>query len=133
MGKSRGTDSEAKNRSICKRFYVTEAEDQQIEQLCQRVSQSRYFRSRVLVREMPRPKEIVPQMNRETFVHLAAIRSSLKEISRAMSRALKQGESSMITSAQLERLWQLEGVILDLQRQLKHTEEAGHDWQDHEE
>lgn len=117
-------DTDAKHRSICKKFYVTAEEDQQIQQLCQGVNQSRYFRSCVLNRAVPRPKAIVPQDNREAIVHLAAIRSSLKKIARTMS--------STMTSADLERLRQLEEVILDVQRQLKQSGEVGHDWEDFE-
>ena len=133
MGNSLEANLGSTSRSILKRFYVTAEEDQQIEQLCQGVSQSRYFRSRVLAREMPRPKAIVPQINREAFVHLTGIRHSLKRIANAMTAPATQGEGSIIASADWEKLRQLEGLIVDLQRQLKHSEEAGHDWQDHEE
>ncbi|NEQ25235.1 MAG: hypothetical protein F6K28_40415 [Microcoleus sp. SIO2G3] len=131
---------ESKARSICKRFYVNAAEERSIQERCQGVNQSHFFRACVLDRAIPRPRAIIPQVNRDTYVQLASLRSTINQIARALNSTLKQQGNSILSPAdlekltqQLEKLTQWEGVMTNLQRQLKLMEAGGDDREAHEE
>lgn len=98
-------------RTIAKRFYLTEAEDQQLELLCQGVSLSAFVRAKVFSASVPRPRPIVPQINRETYVLLAGLRNSCNQMAKAINTAAQRNEGLPLTQDYLDQLGRLEGLL----------------------
>ena len=121
-------------RTIRKIFYVSPEEDQQIANLCQRGSQSRYFRTKVLGKSIPRPRPVTPQINRQTYALLAHIRRDIKQASNKIALAVSQGQASSLTSSDLEIFTRIEAQLVDIQQQLNlvnsQTGGSHDDWQD---
>ncbi|MEP0872937.1 hypothetical protein NDA01_24270 [Trichocoleus desertorum AS-A10] len=129
-------DSELhQRRTIAKRFYVTEAEERQLEELRQGVTLSAFVRAKVFGSGIPRPRAIAPQINREAYVQLAQLRANCNQMAKAMNIAAKQNGDLLLTAAYLEQLERLEKLLVEIGLQLssgKHTnqEETKHDWED---
>jgi hypothetical protein len=118
-------ESELKERrTICKRFYVTEAEDQQLEDLCQGVSLSAFVRAKVFGTGIPRPRPIVPQINRESYIHLTSLRANCNQIARAVNTAAKQNRELPLTQAYLNQLKHLEALLVSIGLQLNQGQDA---------
>lgn len=121
-------------RTICKKFYVSATEDQAIQNLRQGVKESSYFRSKVLGKAIPRPRPVIPQINRDTYIHIAGIRSNINQITKAINIAAKEGRSLLLSEAHLDELKQLESLLVQVQLQLSQANntagEASDDWQD---
>lgn len=107
-----------KRRTIPKRFYVDEVEDQQIDELRQGVSLSAFVRSRVLGTSY-RPRSIVPQINREAYLHLTKLSSNCNQMTRAINAAAQQNRSLPLTQAYLDQLEQLKILIVEIGQQLR--------------
>lgn len=105
-------------RTIRKTFYVTPQENRQIERLRQGVNQSRYFRAKVLGRDIPRPRPTSPQINRQAYVHLADIRGHIKQAANDINLAVSQGLTPPLTPSDLELFKRLDAQLLDIQQQL---------------
>lgn len=113
-----------KQRTICKRFYVTEEEDLQLEELRQGIGLSAFVRSKVLGSGIPRPRPIVPQINREAYIHLTNLRANCNQITRAVNTAAKQGKPLPLTQAYLSQLEQLEELLVEIGLQLNQGRDA---------
>lgn len=120
-------------RTIRKTFYVTPQEDRQIAHLCQGVNQSRYFRTKVLGKDTPRPRPTTPQINRQAYAHLADIRRHIKQAANNINLAVSQGQTSALTPSELELFRRLDARLIDIQQQLNpaNLQRGGSDdWQD---
>ncbi len=111
-------------RTICKRFYVTEAEDQRLDELRQGVSLSAFVRAKVFGSGIPRPRQIVPQINREAYIHLANLRSNCNQIAKAVNTAAKQNQALPLTQAYLDQLRQLEELLVEVGLQLSQANDV---------
>jgi hypothetical protein len=128
-------ESELKERrTICKRFYVSEEEDQRLEELRQGVGLSAFVRAKVFGSGIPRPRTIVPQINREAYIHLASLRANCNQIARAVNTAAKQGRDLPLTQAYLDQLARLEELLVEVGLQLSQGKDTNrspeHDWED---
>ena len=101
-----------KRRTICKRFYVTEEEDLRLEELRQGVGLSSFVRAKVFGAGIPRPRPIVPQINREAYIHLTNLRANCNQIAKVVNTAAKQGKKLPLTQAYLSQLERLEALLL---------------------
>lgn len=106
-----------KRRTISKHFYVSEAEDRQIEELRQGVNFSAFVRAKILGSPY-RPRPIVPQINREACVDLANLRSNCNQIARTINAAAKQGKSLPLTQDYLDQLQRIESRLDEISLQL---------------
>lgn len=105
-------------RTICKRFYLTEQEDKQLEELRQGIGLSAFVRAKVFGSGIFRPRPIVPQINREAYIHLANLRANCNQIAKAVNSAAKQGKDLPLTQAYLDQLAQIEKLLVDIGLQL---------------
>lgn len=112
-----------KRRTICKRFYLTEEEDKRLEELRQGVGLSSFVRAKVFGSGIPRPRPIVPQINREAYVSLANLRANCNQIAKAVNIAVKQNESLPLTQAYLDQLERLEELLVEIGLQLSQAKE----------
>lgn len=113
-----------KRRTICKRFYVTEEEDLRLEELRQGIGLSAFVRSKVFGSGVPRPRPIVPQINREAYIHLTNLRANCNQIAKAVNTAVKQGNPLPLTQAYLSQLEQLEELLVEMGLQLNQGRDA---------
>jgi len=113
-----------KRRNICKRFYVTEEEDQRLEELRQGIGLSAFVRSKVIGSGIPRPRPIVPQINREVYIHLTNLRANCNQIARAVNTAAKQGKDLPLTQTYLSQLEELEELLIEIGLQLNQGRDA---------
>ncbi len=112
-------DSELhQRRTIAKRFYITEAEEQQLEELRQGVNLSAFVRAKVFGSGIPRPRAIAPQINREAYVQLAQLRANCNQMAKAMNIAVQQNRDLPLTPAYLEQLERLEKLLVEIGLQL---------------
>lgn len=102
----------AERRTVCKRFYLSEAEDARLAELCQGVSLSAFVRSKVFGTGVSRPRAIVPQIDRETYIQLTHLRSNVNQIAKAVNIAAQQGNELPLTQAYL-------GVLTELDDRLR--------------
>ncbi len=120
-------------RTLCKKFYVSADEDAQIRDARQGVKESGYFRAKVLGKLIPRPRTVIPQINRDTYDHIAGIRGSLNQIARAVNTAAKNAQTLPLTERYLDEIKQLESLLVEVQLQLSQAHDLmrdGDDWQD---
>lgn len=112
-------------RTIVKKFYVNAEEDQAIQELRQGVKESHYFRSRVLGRSVPRPRPVIPQINREAYIALANIRANINQVTKVLNTVAKQGRSLPDLQECLSELKKLEAILIDVQLQLSQATDEG--------
>lgn len=121
-------------RTVCRRFYVSEIEAQQLEELRRGISLSAFVRSKVLSAGIPRPKAIVPQINREVQAHFAGVRGNCNQIAKAINVAASRGEVLPLGIAYLDQLQRVEeqlraiGLQLEQMNQMNQPE-IEDDWQ----
>lgn len=120
ISKALNAPDSSERRTIGKRFYVTRAEAQQLEALCQGVSLSAFVRAKVLGDRMPRPRAIVPQLHRKTYIDLANLKSNCNQIAKAINIAAKNQQDLPLTQAYLKQLERLEALLVSIGRQLQH-------------
>ena len=60
-------------------FKVSAAEKERLNQRCSGVVVSDYIRARLFDYSLPRPKAVIPQLNRETLYHLKRIGANLNQ------------------------------------------------------
>ncbi|MBW4490323.1 MAG: hypothetical protein KME12_21295 [Trichocoleus desertorum ATA4-8-CV12] len=118
-------DSELhQRRTIPKRFYITEAEEQQLEELRQGVNLSAFVRAKVFGSGIPRPRAIAPQINREAYVQLAQLRALCNQMAKAMNIAVQQNRDLPLTSAYLDQLERLETLLVEIGLQLSQRQDT---------
>lgn len=106
-------------RTVCRRFYVSELEAQQLEELRRGISLSAFVRSKVLGSGIPRPKAIVPQINREVYIHFAQLRGNCNQIAKAINVAASRGEALPLGTAYLDQLQRIETQLKAIGLQLE--------------
>ncbi|NJL19751.1 MAG: hypothetical protein HC895_01335 [Leptolyngbyaceae cyanobacterium SM1_3_5] len=120
-------------RTVSRRFYVTEEEAQQIDQLRQGISVSAFVRSKVLGSGIPRPRAIVPQINREAYSYLASLSGNCNQIAKAINIAAKQKGDLPLHQNYLNQLKQIQDLLIEIRLQLSQaddrTKETEDDWQ----
>lgn len=117
-------ESELKERrTICKRFYLTEEEEKRLEELRQGVNLSAFVRAK-LMGESYRPRSIVPQIDRETYIHLSNLRANCNQMARAINSAAKQERELPLTQAYLSQLEQLEELLIRIGQRLSQGQDA---------
>lgn len=114
-------------RTIAKRFYLTEVEDQQLERLCQGVSLSAFVRAKVFSATVPRPRPIVPQINREAYVLLAGLRNNCNQMAKAINTAAQRNEALPLTQDYLDQLGRLEDLLGSISLQFTQAHRANRD------
>ena len=118
-------ESELKQRrTICKRFYISEEEDQRLDELRQGVGLSAFVRAKVFGSGVPRPRSIVPQINREAYIHLANLRANCNQIAKAVNAAAKQDRALPLTQAYLDQLSKLEELLVEVGLQLSQANDT---------
>jgi len=115
---------QASKRTICKRFYVNAAEEAQIEQMRQGVSESRFFRSKVLGKSIPRPRTTIPQVNLDSYQAIANLRSNINQMAKAINTAARSGQTLPLTPAFLDQLAKLQLRLEEMQVQLVQANDA---------
>jgi len=111
-------------RTIAKRFYLTEAEDLELETLRQGVSFSAFVRAKVFGAGIPRPRPIVPTINREACIALANIRANCNQMAKAANSAAQRNTDLPLTQAYLDQLARLEALLVSISLQLRQTDAA---------
>lgn len=125
------SESELKQRrTVCKRFYVTEEEDQRLEELRQGVGLSSFVRAKVFGSGIPRPRPIVPQVNREAYIALANLRANCNQIAKAVNIAAKQGKTLPLTQTYLDQLERLEVLLVEIGLKLSQTQDANQEFRE---
>ena len=120
IGKALEESKLKERRTICKRFYLTEAEDQQLESLRQGVNLSAFVRAKVFGAGIPRPRTIVPQINREAYIQLARLKTNCNQMAKALNTNVQQNRDLPLTQAYLDQLKLLEDLLVAIALQLGH-------------
>ncbi len=76
-------------------FKVSAAEKERLQQRCSGLVISDYIRARLFDYSLPRPKPVMPLLNRETLYHLKRIGANLNQQSKAIHSAIKTGQQPL--------------------------------------
>ncbi len=76
-------------------FKVSTAEKERLNQRCSGVVVSDYIRARLFDYSLPRPKPVMPLLNRETLYHLKRIGANLNQQTIAIHSAIKTGQQPL--------------------------------------
>ena len=76
-------------------FKVSTAEKERLNQRCSGVVVSDYIRARLFDYSLPRPKPVMPLVNRETLYHLKRIGANLNQQTKAIHSAIKTGQQPL--------------------------------------
>ncbi len=76
-------------------FKVSTAEKERLQQRCSGIVISDYIRARLFDYLLPRPKPVMPLVNRETLYHLKRIGANLNQQTLAIHSAIKTGQQPL--------------------------------------
>ena len=76
-------------------FKVSTAEKERLNQRCSGVVVSDYIRARLFDYSLPRPKAVMPLINRETLYHLKRIGANINQQTKAIHSAIKTGRQPL--------------------------------------
>jgi hypothetical protein len=76
-------------------FKVSTAEKERLNQRCSGVVVSDYIRAKLFDYSLPRPKPIMPEVNRETLYHLKRIGANINQQTKAIHSAIKVGQQPL--------------------------------------
>jgi hypothetical protein len=82
-----------RQQTIC--FKVTQAEKERLQQRCSGIILSDYIRARLFDYPLPRPKTIMPLVNREVIYYLKCIGLDIKQQTLAIKEAVKTGQQPL--------------------------------------
>ncbi|AFZ28290.1 Bacterial mobilization protein (MobC) (plasmid) [Cylindrospermum stagnale PCC 7417] len=107
-------------REITVTFRVSYAEKARLEQRCIGVVQSDYIRARLFDYSLPRPKLIIPEVNRQVIYELKKIGNNLNQQTRAINEAVKVGYQPLNHEVQeyLQTLKELVDILEETHRQI---------------
>ena len=104
-------------RNICVRFYLTQEEELQLDQLCDGVcNRSRWIRAKVMGHSLPLSK--IPAVNRDLYVQARLIRGNLAQMATAIDEALQQKKPLPLSEEFLTRLQQMQARQINIEREL---------------
>lgn len=102
-------------RSIKVTFRISPAEERLLNQRCQGVKHSRYIRAGLFNYPRPRPRPVIPQVNRDTYVELSRIGHNLNQQTKAIHEALAMKLITGFSDAYLNELRTLRDLVQQLQ------------------
>ena len=76
-------------------FKVSTAEKERLNQRCSGVVVSDYIRAKLFDYSLPRPKTVMPEVNRETLYHLKRIGANINQQTKAIHSAIKVGQQPL--------------------------------------
>jgi hypothetical protein len=76
-------------------FKVSAAEKERLQQRCSGVVISDYIRAKLFDYSLPRPKSVMPLVNRETLYQLKRIGANLNQQTKAIHSAIKIGQQPL--------------------------------------
>jgi hypothetical protein len=107
------------SRTIGKRFYLTPEENQRLDEMRQGIPLSAFVRAKLFGSTSPRPRPIVPQLDRQAYVHLAALRHHCHDI----AIALQANPKAHLTQENWDQLDHLEALLIAIGQQLPRSPE----------
>ena len=101
-------------------FKVSTAEKERLQQRCSGVVVSDYIRARLFDYSLPRPKPVMPLLNRETLYHLKRIGANINQQTKAIHSAIKTGLQPLTDDVYkyLLKLNELQELINHLRQEL---------------
>lgn len=69
-------------------FCITPSEKKRLKDKCQGVKLSHYIRSVLFGYAQPRPRQIIPEINRATYIELTRIKKLIKKQTEAINKAI---------------------------------------------
>lgn len=102
-------------RTIKVTFRISPAEERLLNQQCQGVKYSRYIRSGLFKYPRPRPRPVIPQINRDTYIELSRIGNNLNQQTRAIHEAIAMKLNPALSDAYLNELKALRELVQKIQ------------------
>ncbi len=109
-------------RTVSITFKVSPAEAQQLAARCQGVRRSRYIRAKLFDGAVPRPRAVIPPVNRDVYLQTTYIRTNLNQIAKAINTASKSGSVLPLAPAVLEQLVQMNETLQQIRASLRANE-----------
>lgn len=91
-------------RSVKVTIRLTPGEARRLKDVCQGVPYSTYIRAGLFGYPRPRPRTIVPQINRDTYIELKRQGNNINQQTRAINQVQQMGLPLVVPSQYLEEL-----------------------------
>ncbi len=111
-------DEYAGDRKVKITFRVSVDEECLLNERCQGVKRSLYIRAVLFSYPRPRPRPVIPQVNRAIYVALNRIGTNLNQQTKAINEALGMGFNPALGNAYFENLAALQELVQQVQREL---------------
>lgn len=118
-------DAPDSRRSVKITFRINREEERRLQERVGGVSYSRYIRAGLFGYPRPRPRPIIPQVNRFTYIELSRIGNNINQQSTAINKAVFMGLQPLAQNTQtyLEELAQLKELIQQTLREIAQVEQ----------
>lgn len=98
-------------RTINITFRITPEESRRLKEICQGVKLSRYIRAGLFGYPQPRPRQVMPQVNRDTYIQLKRLNNNINQQTKAINTALKIGLAPAIGDTYLKELAEVRKLL----------------------
>ena len=105
---------EREERTVRITFRLSKREAEILEAQCSGIDRSRFIRAAIFSYPIPRPRTLLPQIDRDTYIELGRIGGNLNQQSRAMNEMIKYGLPAVLGKKYLEQLEELRQVIAQI-------------------
>ena len=106
-------------RTVSITFKLSPTEARQLQERCQGTKRSHYIRQKLLAGAAPRPRAVIPPVNRDVYVQTTYLRANLNQIAKAINTASKLGETLPLTQDYLEQLAQMTATLRQIRASLR--------------
>jgi len=106
-------------RTVSITFKVSPSEARQLQARCQGLKRSLYIRQKLLEGVAPRPRAVMPPVNRDIYIQTTYMRTTLNQIAKAINMASKQGERLPLTQTYLEQLAHMTETLNQIRASLR--------------
>lgn len=99
-------------------FCITPSEERQLRSICQGAKISHYIRSHLFGYVQPRPRQIIPRINRATYVKLAKITKVIEKQTEVIDKAISLKVTPKFSQGYLNELRELKKLITEVRREI---------------
>lgn len=99
-------------------FCITPSEKQQLKDKCQGIKISHYIRAKLFEYVQPRPRQVIPQINRATYVKLAKIIRVIEKQTETIDKAISLKISPKFSQNYLSELKELKKIIIEIRKEI---------------
>lgn len=105
-------------REIKINFWITPSEEEQLKERCQGIKVSKYIRSILFGYAQPRPRQMMPEINRATYMELGKLTKLIEKQTEATNKRIFWNITPKFNQGYLHELGELREVVRKLRKEL---------------